>query len=87
MHVFDRCWQFLCVYFSACFGHFLPLDQTPTPTRFLRNCEEAGLFQELGNPFDQDFQSATTKTNGASDGSDDVTNDSLGKTTKTMFTA
>ena len=28
-------------------------DQTPTPTRFLRNCEEAGLFQELeANPFE-----------------------------------
>ena len=31
-----------------------PPDQTPTPTRFLRNCEESGLFQELEtNPFDQ----------------------------------
>ena len=32
-------------------------DQTPTPTRFLRSCEESGLFQELeeANPFDQDF--------------------------------
>ncbi len=29
------------------------IDQTPTPTRFLRNCEETGLFQELGNPFEQ----------------------------------
>ena len=35
------------------------LDQTPTPTRFLRNCEEEGLFDELGenenddNPFDK----------------------------------
>ncbi len=36
-------------------------DQTPTPTRFLRSCEESGLFQELeeANPFDQDFKSAT----------------------------
>lgn len=34
-------------------------DQTPTPTRFLRSCEESGLFQELeeANPFDQDFKS------------------------------
>ena len=31
-----------------------PADQTPTPTRFLRNCEETGLFQELEtNPFEQ----------------------------------
>jgi cyclic AMP-dependent transcription factor ATF-2 len=36
-------------------------DQTPTPTRFLRNCEESGLFQELeeANPFEQDFKDAT----------------------------
>ena len=32
----------------------LSIDQTPTPTRFLRNCEETGLFQELeANPFDR----------------------------------
>lgn len=37
---------------------FLP-DQTPTPTRFLRNCEEIGLFQDLNkNPFDEDFRRA-----------------------------
>ncbi|XP_078376092.1 cyclic AMP-dependent transcription factor ATF-2-like [Oculina patagonica] len=34
-------------------------DQTPTPTRFLRNCEEEGLFQDLENPFDQDFKRAS----------------------------
>jgi hypothetical protein len=34
-------------------------DQTPTPTRFLRNCDEEGLFDEIGendqddNPFDK----------------------------------
>lgn len=39
------------------------LDQTPTPTRFLRNCEESGLFQELeANPFDQDFKTASDGT-------------------------
>lgn len=28
-------------------------DETPTPTRFIRNCEEVGLFQDLNvNPFD-----------------------------------
>lgn len=32
-------------------------DQTPTPTRFLRNCDEIGLFQEI-NPFDKDFKKA-----------------------------
>uniref|UniRef100_A0A8C4QSX6 Cyclic AMP-dependent transcription factor ATF-2 n=1 Tax=Eptatretus burgeri TaxID=7764 RepID=A0A8C4QSX6_EPTBU len=28
-------------------------DQTPTPTRFLRNCEEVGLFHELASPFEK----------------------------------
>ncbi len=42
--------QFLTVLISA--------DETPTPTRFIRNCEEVGLFQDLQNvnpevnPFD-----------------------------------
>lgn len=41
--------------------HWKLVDQTPTPTRFLRNCEESGLFQELeeANPFEQDFKDAT----------------------------
>ncbi|KAG5878318.1 hypothetical protein JTB14_025368 [Gonioctena quinquepunctata] len=36
-------------------------DQTPTPTRFIRNCEEVGLFQDLQNvnPFDEIFKRAT----------------------------
>ncbi|KAK3579710.1 hypothetical protein CHS0354_025746 [Potamilus streckersoni] len=39
------------------------LDQTPTPTKFLRNCEEMGLFQELTkNPFDDAFKKATEST-------------------------
>ncbi|KAF1390546.1 hypothetical protein PFLUV_G00059170 [Perca fluviatilis] len=29
-------------------------DQTPTPTRFLKNCEEVGLFNELATSFEQD---------------------------------
>ncbi|XP_045207328.2 cyclic AMP-dependent transcription factor ATF-7-like [Mercenaria mercenaria] len=34
-------------------------DQTPTPTKFLKNCEELGLFQELSkNPFDDSFKKA-----------------------------
>ncbi|XP_050503965.1 cyclic AMP-dependent transcription factor ATF-7 [Diabrotica virgifera virgifera] len=35
-------------------------DQTPTPTRFIRNCEEVGLFQDLQNvnPFDELFKRA-----------------------------
>lgn len=36
------------------------VDETPTPTRFIRNCEEVGLFQDLQNvnPFDEDFKKA-----------------------------
>ncbi|XP_015214461.2 cyclic AMP-dependent transcription factor ATF-2 isoform X3 [Lepisosteus oculatus] len=34
-------------------------DQTPTPTRFLKNCEEVGLFNELASPFENDFKKAT----------------------------
>ncbi|XP_013394258.1 cyclic AMP-dependent transcription factor ATF-7 isoform X2 [Lingula anatina] len=35
------------------------VDQTPTPTKFLKNCDEIGLFQELkGNPFDESFKKA-----------------------------
>ncbi|XP_031556775.1 cyclic AMP-dependent transcription factor ATF-2-like [Actinia tenebrosa] len=38
---------------------FLQLaDQTPTPTRFLENLEKEGLFQDLENPFDQEFKKA-----------------------------
>ncbi|XP_018427884.1 PREDICTED: cyclic AMP-dependent transcription factor ATF-2 [Nanorana parkeri] len=34
-------------------------DQTPTPTRFLKNCEEVGLFNELASPFENDFKKAS----------------------------
>jgi len=34
-------------------------DETPTPTRFIRNCEEVGLFQDLVNPFDEQFRRAS----------------------------
>lgn len=39
-------------------------DQTPTPTRFIKNCEEVGLFQDLQNvnPFDEFFQKAVEIT-------------------------
>lgn len=35
-------------------------DETPTPTRLIRNCEEVGLFQDLQivNPFDEVFKKA-----------------------------
>ncbi|XP_030632968.1 cyclic AMP-dependent transcription factor ATF-7b [Chanos chanos] len=31
-------------------------DQTPTPTRFLKNCEEVGLFSELAGSFEQELR-------------------------------
>ncbi|OCT92977.1 cyclic AMP-dependent transcription factor ATF-7 isoform X2 [Xenopus laevis] len=31
-------------------------DQTPTPTRFLKNCEEVGLFSEIASSFEHDFK-------------------------------
>ncbi|XP_070549605.1 cyclic AMP-dependent transcription factor ATF-7-like isoform X2 [Ptychodera flava] len=45
-------------------GDILPVaDQTPTPTRFLKNCEEVGLFNELPNvnPFEHEFKKAAEK--------------------------
>lgn len=40
-----------------CAVHFCVVDQTPTPTKFLKSCEEVGLFQEI-NPFDKVFKKA-----------------------------
>lgn len=37
---------------------FMSTDQTPTPTRFLKNCEEVGLFNELANSFEHEFKKA-----------------------------
>ncbi|XP_038832386.1 cyclic AMP-responsive element-binding protein 5-like [Salvelinus namaycush] len=33
-------------------------NQTPTPTRFLKNCEEVGLFSELDCSIEQEFRKA-----------------------------
>ncbi|KAF4020157.1 hypothetical protein G4228_011792 [Cervus hanglu yarkandensis] len=33
-------------------------DQTPTPTRFLKNCEEVGLFNELDCSLEHEFRKA-----------------------------
>ncbi|XP_064419744.1 cyclic AMP-dependent transcription factor ATF-2 isoform X2 [Latimeria chalumnae] len=38
---------------------FIVADQTPTPTRFLKNCEEVGLFNELASPFENEFKKAS----------------------------
>lgn len=48
--------------------NFIAADETPTPTRFIRNCEEVGLFQDLQNvnpeinPFDEQFRRAAEVT-------------------------
>ena len=44
----------------------MPPDQTPTPTKFLRNCEEIGLFNsaDFKNPFDDAFSKAVTEGKG-----------------------
>ncbi|KAI4476603.1 hypothetical protein M0802_014824 [Mischocyttarus mexicanus] len=41
------------------------VDQTPTPTRLIRNCEEVGLFQDLQNvnPFEETFRRAVEARN------------------------
>lgn len=38
-------------------------DQTPTPTRFLKNCEEVGLFSELDCSFEHDFRKVQEEEN------------------------
>lgn len=40
-------------------------DQTPTPTRLIKNCEEVGLFDDLKhvNPFDETFRRAVESKN------------------------
>lgn len=40
-------------------------DQTPTPTRLIKNCEEVGLFDDLRhvNPFDETFRRAVELKN------------------------
>jgi hypothetical protein len=44
---------------TLCLHNFCFADQTPTPTKFLKNCEELGLFSELSkNPFDYSFKKA-----------------------------
>lgn len=42
------------------FVNILFLDQTPTPTRLIKNCDEVGLFEDLQhvNPFDETFRRA-----------------------------
>lgn len=41
--------------------YVLPTDQTPTPTRFLQNCEEVGLFKEIEQEFLQEQEEEKSK--------------------------
>ncbi|KAK0085090.1 hypothetical protein PV325_005795 [Microctonus aethiopoides] len=56
-------------------------DQTPTPTRFIRNCEEVGLFQDLQNvnPFEETFRRAVEsgKLGALPDNELDINDDTL----------
>uniref|UniRef100_A0A6I8S6F5 cAMP-responsive element-binding protein 5 n=1 Tax=Xenopus tropicalis TaxID=8364 RepID=A0A6I8S6F5_XENTR len=38
-------------------------DQTPTPTRFLKNCEEVGLFNDIDCSLEHEFRSAQEDEN------------------------
>ncbi|XP_070585416.1 cyclic AMP-responsive element-binding protein 5 isoform X1 [Erythrolamprus reginae] len=38
-------------------------DQTPTPTRFLKNCEEVGLFSEIDCSIEHEFRKAQEEDN------------------------
>ncbi|CAG4949765.1 unnamed protein product [Parnassius apollo] len=64
-------------------------DQTPTPTRFIRNCEEVGLFQDLQNvnPFDEGFKRAMETKHGISslEGSNVATSDDVLHTPHLVF--
>lgn len=48
----NQVWYCFNSHFLLCRRYFP--DQTPTPTRFLKNCEEVGLFNELASSFEQD---------------------------------
>ncbi|XP_055919764.1 cyclic AMP-dependent transcription factor ATF-7 [Eupeodes corollae] len=60
-------------------------DQTPTPTRLIKNCEEVGLFDDLRhvNPFDETFRRAVEQktqllsTSGAQNDINSTSHDSL----------
>lgn len=58
---FSHCYILTSLILERCTDWQSPstADQTPTPTRFLKNCEEVGLFNELASPFDHDFKKAT----------------------------
>uniref|UniRef100_A0A452SQC5 C2H2-type domain-containing protein n=1 Tax=Ursus americanus TaxID=9643 RepID=A0A452SQC5_URSAM len=45
-------------------------DQTPTPTRFLKNCEEVGLFNELDCSLEHEFRKAQEEESSKRVGSD-----------------
>ncbi|OXB74990.1 UNVERIFIED_CONTAM: hypothetical protein H355_011646 [Colinus virginianus] len=42
---------------------FVVSDQTPTPTRFLKNCEEVGLFNDIDCSLEHEFRKAQEEEN------------------------
>ncbi|NWU72560.1 CREB5 protein, partial [Pterocles burchelli] len=45
-------------------GRFLSFsDQTPTPTRFLKNCEEVGLFNDIDCSLEHEFRKVQEEEN------------------------
>uniref|UniRef100_A0A803XVG2 Cyclic AMP-responsive element-binding protein 5 n=1 Tax=Meleagris gallopavo TaxID=9103 RepID=A0A803XVG2_MELGA len=42
-------------------------DQTPTPTRFLKNCEEVGLFNDIDCSLEHEFRKAQEEENNKRD--------------------
>ena len=60
--IFKRCYIqvqflfFLLSFYPIEASLFAFSDQTPTPTRFLKNCEEVGLFHELSGSFDSELK-------------------------------
>lgn len=48
------------ILFCVCL-YALLTDQTPTPTRFLQNCDEVGLFKEIEQEFLQEQEEEKNK--------------------------
>lgn len=54
-------WMYIALIpFCVCLSALLT-DQTPTPTRFLQNCEEVGLFKEIEQEFLQEQEEEKNK--------------------------
>lgn len=61
-------------------------DQTPTPTRFLRTCDEIGVFDGLLNPFEQTFRHAIESCGNSANKSTIAINQSTSNVDDTLHT-